>query len=200
MSDSSDQEFCCPVLKTSVFKLHDIMRSKALAKDVSLSDVGTDSRTTSKGTNSPIKRKPSNGDLESEDSLISIYSDKSQELRYAITVNICPNKLMNKRKWRLYSQDDQRRILSRVEKSLRVKTPSIKLIKINYEVCPTLKQVHFHALYEMPTEYMNELETYYQRVVGMPEINGDKNKQWRHLVTKPIFSEEGWIEYITKDE
>lgn len=117
--------------------------------------------------------------------------------RYAVTVNIQPTKLINKRQWKLYSSDDQRKIMMRIERAIRVKNPSIILNEIHYEECPVLKQQHFHCLYTMPPEYVSVLETYYDRVVGS---TGKQVKPWRHLVIKLITYEQGWLDYIRKDK
>lgn len=203
MSDNSDQESCCPIPKYNMFKQQTRIAKRAnnaQAKDVSPSDV---KREPPKGTDGehptpPLKKASINYD--SDDSLISIYDEEDDATRkYAITVNICPNKLMNKRKWKLYNHDQQRQILTRIEKASRVKNPII-LEKLNFEVCPVLNQIHFHALYSMPSEFLSGIEAYYKRVIGMPDIEGDKSKEWRHIVTKPIFAEEGWTKYISKDE
>jgi len=53
--------------------------------------------------------------------------------------------------------------------------------------------MHIHALYEMPEEYKAEMETYYNRICSDPTNN------WNHLKIDPIFDEQGWIKYISKD-
>lgn len=115
---------------------------------------------------------------------------------YALTVNIQPTKLMNKRQWKLYSADDQRKILTRIEKAIRVKNPSIQLIELHFEECPILKQQHFHALYSFPNEFSTVLETYYQRVCGS---TGKQTKPWRHAILKTVDDKAGWLVYIRKD-
>jgi len=196
MSDNSDQESCCPIPRYNMFKQQTRIAKKAnnAQADVSCSDV---TPLASKGA----QPKADFSDYSSEDSLISIYDEQDDKnIQYAITINICPNKLMNKRKWKLYSHDQQRQILTRIEKASRVKNISINLMKLNFEICPILNQIHFHALYEMPSEFISGLEAYYKRVISMPDMNGDTTKQWRHIDVQRVFSEEGWIKYISKDE
>lgn len=118
-----------------------------------------------------------------------------QYKRYAVTVNIQPTKLMNKRQWRKYSPVQQTGILSRVEKALRNKNPSIRLIELHYETCPTLKNIHFHALYEMPEEFMAEVETYYNKFTHVDE---NTVEPWRTLDIVEVHNERGWLEYIRK--
>lgn len=115
---------------------------------------------------------------------------------YAVTVNIQPTKLINRRQWKLYSSDQQRQILMRIEKSIRTKNPSIVLNEIHFEECPILKQQHFHCLYTMPPEFTTVLETYYNRVIGS---TGKQTKPWRHFVMKPVDNVKGWVDYIRKD-
>jgi len=203
MSDSSDQESCCPIPKYNMFKQQNRIAKRATtaqASDVSPSDVKREPPKGTDGSHPTPPAKRASIDYDSDDSLISIYDEEDDATRkYAITVNICPNKLMNKRKWKLYNHDQQRQILTRIEKASRVKNPII-LEKLNFEVCPVLNQIHFHALYSMPSEFLSGIEAYYQRVIGMPEIKGEKSKEWRHIVSKPIFAEKGWTDYISKDE
>jgi len=118
--------------------------------------------------------------------------------RYAITVNISPHKLMNKKKWSTYDHSRQRLILARVEARLRKNNPSIVLESLYYETCPTLNQIHFHALYTMPTEFKAELETYYNRICSTTDAK--TIKPWRHLDIQQIYNEEGWLKYIQKDQ
>lgn len=117
---------------------------------------------------------------------------------YGVTVNISPHKYMNKRKWSLYSTDQQRKILLRIENSFRVKNPSVKLIELHFETCPNLKheQIHFHALYDMPEEFVSHMECYYNRVCN----NNNENTRipWRHIVIKHVSNVEGWVDYIRK--
>lgn len=115
--------------------------------------------------------------------------------RYGITVNIQPTKLMNKRQWRKYTPVQQTGILQRVEKALRRENPSIKLIELHFETCPTLKNIHFHALYEMPEQFKAQLETYYARFTSTDEktIN-----PWRTLDVTELYDEAGWLQYIRK--
>lgn len=118
-------------------------------------------------------------------------------MRWAITVNIQPTKKMNGRQWKLYSAEKQTAQLSRIEAALRKKTPSIKLIELHYETCPVLKNIHFHALYEMPEEFKSELECYYKRIC---DSSDDKTLvPWRYLDISPIKNEQAWLDYIRKD-
>jgi len=106
MSDDYEIDLDKSVFTCNLFSLSK-QRSKASAVSVSSSDV-------SKG----IDLRP--------------YQEAATIMEYGVTVNICPNKYMNRKKWKIYNHDQQRQILTRIEKSLRQKTPSIQLKDIYY--------------------------------------------------------------------
>jgi len=163
-------------------------------------------------------------DLDTESSECSDFNDLLveeviQKLRhpifrrkYGVTVNVQPTRYINKRQWKKYTHDQQIKILTRMEASIRRRTPSIKLIELHFEVCPTLKNVHFHALYEMPVFYVSELEAQWSRLVGNIITSRSKTDQlslWRYLdikEIKPRLNSDGnpdeadWLAYIRKDE
>lgn len=112
----------------------------------------------------------------------------------ACTVNICPDKFLNKKRWKTYTHEEQRKILFRIERSMRTKTPSVKLHKLIYEVCPQLNQIHFHALYECPTIYESTINNFWRDKKYNP------SDDWRICETKPIFNYDGWFKYIHKDQ
>lgn len=114
---------------------------------------------------------------------------------YAVTVNIRPGKLINKRPWRMYKHDRQIEILTRMEACMRRRTPSIELVKITFEICPVLNQIHFHALYSLPEHYNAEILTYWNRLCEDPTAL----KEWRHIVIEEVYNTAGWIKYISKD-
>lgn len=114
---------------------------------------------------------------------------------YAITVNIAPTKLVNKKQWCTYTHDKQRAILGRLESSFRTKNPDIKLHRIEYEACPTVGNIHFHALYEMPEIYLSTLQNYWDK---FDSTDKKTRIRWRHLDVKLCHNMKGWIEYITK--
>jgi len=122
----------------------------------------------------------------------------AKKLRYAVTVNIHPYKSMNKKRWFTYSHDKQRSQLARIEEAFRRKNPSVQLIELHYEIAPAVndeeyRNVHFHALYEMPENFNAQVETYYNRICGC------KEGTWKHIKIDPIYHEHGWIDYIRKD-
>jgi len=116
--------------------------------------------------------------------------------QFAVTFNPAPTKLMNRKQYCKYSEDQQRAMLARIESSLRTNNPSITLIEIHYERCPSNKMIHFHALYEMPQLFVTTMENYYSKY----DSTDSKTKvPWRHLDIQPVFNRKGWEEYIRKD-
>lgn len=115
---------------------------------------------------------------------------------YAVTVNICPNKKMNNKIWKTYDHIRQTSQLQRLEAHLRKLNPSIHLVEMQFEICPAIKQVHFHALYEMPKEFVSTMENYWREKVADKKPT---TPPWRYLDIQPIFDDKGWIEYIRKD-
>lgn len=114
---------------------------------------------------------------------------------YAVTVNIKPNKCFSRKPWHKYDADKQRGLLTRMELALRKRTPSIKLHRIEFETCPTLQNIHFHALYEMPDVFTSEMVCFWEKHSGnLP----DTKKPWRVIDIKEVYNMAGWIDYITK--
>lgn len=133
----------------------------------------------------PVRDRPTGDD---------IYNNNKY---FGITVNILPYKSMNKKRWFLYTHDKQRDILSRIESKFRKNNPSVQLIELHYEICPStddFHNIHFHALYNMPDVFKAELETYYNKI-----CSDKSNKNWRHLDIKEINNKESWLNYIRKD-
>lgn len=115
---------------------------------------------------------------------------------YAVTVNIANTKLVNKKCWHKYTSDEQRKILCRIEASFRKKNPSVELVRIEYETCPSNKNIHFHALYRMPETFVSTVENHW---VKFDSTDKSTLKAWRHLDVKMVHSVQGWLEYITKE-
>lgn len=116
---------------------------------------------------------------------------------YAVTVNPQPTCKLNRKRYRDYSGDQQVAILSRIEAAMRRKIQDIKLIELRFEICPTLGQWHFHALYEMPPIAESCIWNYYKRVMDSSDC---KTKTiWRYLDIQPVYNKEGWEQYIRKD-
>lgn len=123
--------------------------------------------------------------------------------RYGITLNIQPTRFINKRQWKLYNVNQQLAILSRMEASIRRKAKDIKLIELHFEKCPTVKNVHFHALYEMPPASISLLQAEWDRLVGTiitKSTRTDMSATWKHLdVKEMIGGDSEWLKYIRKE-
>jgi len=116
----------------------------------------------------------------------------------AVTVNIKPNKVMNRRRWKLYNNEQQRALLTRLESSFRKVTPSVTLKKLTFETCPSNGNIHFHAMYECPKIFESTIINYWNEKVDGNDL--ETKVPWRHIVVKNVFDKKGWIDYITKYE
>ena len=104
-------------------------------------------------------------------------------------------KKVNNKQWSTYDHDQQRKALGRIEASFRSKNPSVVLHRIEYEICPASKNIHFHALYEMPELFVSTLQNYWDKF----NVNDSATRVlWRHLDIRPCTNIRGWLEYITK--
>jgi len=112
----------------------------------------------------------------------------------AVTVNPDPFNLMNKRQYKLYDHDKQRAMLMRIETAMRRENPEIELIELHFEICPVLKQIHFHALYRCPLQSIKRMENYFEK-----RIKRTNSPSWRAFVHDPVFDKDGWLKYIRKN-
>jgi hypothetical protein len=117
---------------------------------------------------------------------------------YAVTVNVSPFKVMNKKLWKTYAHDDQRKILMRIEAAFRKKTPSCILKELHYEVCPSLDNIHYHALYCLPDpQFVSEMTTYFDRICSTTDTK--TRVPFRHINIQEVYDEPTWLLYIRKD-
>lgn len=128
----------------------------------------------------------------------TVQQDTEAAELYAVTVNIRPSQLMNKRRWKTYSNDAQRCQLLRIEAAFRSKNPSIQLREIHFELCPNIEppQVHFHALYEMPPSFVNHYILSWEK---HNTIDAKTLNPWRVVIVKECGDESGWLQYIRKE-
>lgn len=124
--------------------------------------------------------------------------DSSMTTYLAVTVNIKPNKLINRRRWKLYDNTKQMAILTRLESAFRNVTPSVILKKLNFEKCPSNGNIHFHAMYEAPLIYMSTIYNYWDEKIDGNDL--ETKVPWRHVIVKNVFDKKGWIDYISKYE
>lgn len=131
--------------------------------------------------------------------LDSFIEDLKDIVEWAITINISPHKLMNKKRWWTYTHQEQQEVLFRMERASTKGTP-VNCVKAVFEVCPKLKQVHMHALYEMPRRmgYEKVIKEWWDDRVSTT----DKNTiiPFRHFDCREIYDRAGWEKYIMKDQ
>lgn len=118
---------------------------------------------------------------------------KNDNIYMAVTVNPDPYVLMNKKKYSSYSHDKQHDILRRIEAALRRTYPDIKLVEIQFEECPTLKQIHFHALYSTPAFMHCEMSNFWKT-----RICRTNSPSWTYIKSEIVYDKTGWINYIRK--
>lgn len=122
---------------------------------------------------------------------IEVYNDPELDTGLiCMTLNICPEKKVNNKKWKTYSNEQQKAILTRLENAFRRQTPSVTLNMLTFEICPTLKNVHIHALYNAPNFFRHEIDTYWLSKFDLPG--------WRTIITEPCHNRDAWLTYISK--
>lgn len=118
----------------------------------------------------------------------------ASRIQLAVTVNPDPYTLMNKRMYRLYSHDKQRAMLTRIENAARRDLGDVNLVKLVFEICPKLQQVHLHAWYDLPDLMVTPLELYFTK-----RVSRKTGPSWRAFLSKEIYDEKGWLDYMTKE-
>lgn len=130
-----------------------------------------------------------------------LFRQESVSVNHAIlySLTIHPHKacMLNRRRYDKYNHDQQRALLGRIEACLRKKNPSIDLVEMHYEVAPSTGQIHFHALYRMPSIFQSTVTAYYRRL--MDNNNERTLVPWRYLDLTTTDSQANWLEYIRKD-
>jgi len=139
-----------------------------------------------------------------DEDIFNIWADAMEDAikdicEYAITINISPHKILNKKKWQFYSHQKQQEILFRMEASSLRNTP-IKCIKAVFELCPTLKNVHMHCLYEIPINmgYEDHIKEWWDKRISTTDEN--TIIPFRHFDCRNIYDRDGWNKYILKDQ
>jgi len=120
-----------------------------------------------------------------------------QPIYWAVTINISPNFRMNRKVWKKYSGDEQRRQLSRIETHFRKVNTWVKLHKIAFELCPTVHNMHYHALYESTPGFPFVLEEYFRKY---DTTDANTIEPWRHICVKEVYNHQGWVDYLMKDQ
>lgn len=116
-------------------------------------------------------------------------------INVAFTLNVNPAKKVNGKRWASYSHEEQRAIINRLELKLRIKNPSIKRCEWVFEQGDVKQQIHYHALYSLPKDYVSVLETYFSRIFDYEPSN------WGTVDIRPLLYQEdiaNWITYMYK--
>lgn len=132
---------------------------------------------------------------------MSLFNRKSvssnDAILYSLTINPQPSGRLNGKVYSLYTNDQQIAILGRIEAHLRLKNPIIEMLELHYEKCPSNGQIHFHALYSMPSIYQSTVMAYYRRILD--KSNQETKEPWRYIDFTVTDSRSQWLEYIRKD-
>lgn len=116
---------------------------------------------------------------------------------YGYTLNICPDKVMNGRKYKNYSLKDQEKLLHRLLmaalKDVSNKNHYCILSDMSYEVCPLLGQTHIHL---MLLSSVTGLQMFDEYLV----CRCHSGVGWRTTYTELCYDAKGWKEYIHKGE
>lgn len=114
--------------------------------------------------------------------------------QYAVTINPDPHMLFNKRPYHKYNYDQQRAMLTRIENACRRDLGSAyHLLELHFEICPTLNQVHFHALYESSLSMAP-----YELYMGS-RCKRTNAPSWRFYDCQQVYNKSGWLDYIRKN-
>lgn len=209
---SNDDEECCPMIGYNIFRRHpteadkdefsewvDKVQSESVEElnDRYLQYMGGARQ--DKGKAKPVSL--SDAVLGTSTASNGIQSNGNDNRLYAMTLNIqpcCYN--MNRKRWDTYTHDKQRAILMRVEASFRKNNLNVTLQKLNYELCPTLNNIHFHAMYKMNLDDIVAMKKYYKRICEA-KFKTPSRVPWRYLDISIIEdTPDAWLRYIAKDE
>lgn len=118
---------------------------------------------------------------------------------YGCTINPCPTRLMNRRRYGNYSLEQQEKMLARMLNCICASAPEeIVLVEYQFEVCPNLKQKHLHALIEMTDLGCSLFCAFWEK--RLKNKSSSVYEEWRSIDVTPIWDEPGWLEYIRKDQ
>jgi len=130
-------------------------------------------------------------------------SSNEESIQWAVTVNLCPDKYVNRRRWRdLTDHEQMSELMSQHQKYANeafLNTISIKkthsgvspmiVDELNFETCPKSGQKHFHALI---TAQQTVMESYKKLWTG-------NLKNWRTIDSQEVKCYTAWLAYIRKD-
>lgn len=123
---------------------------------------------------------------------------------WGVTINVMPNKIMNKKKWSTYTHVKQKGQLDRIIKSVITKCPKIKIIEHTYEVCPKLGNIHAHLYVNCTLKHIKFFTETVNRICA-PKSSKNFTKtttarDWETIRCEQTFlNPDAWLEYIRKD-
>ena len=111
---------------------------------------------------------------------------------YLVMVSPAPTKIMNNKQYQLYSHDQQTAMLRRIENLLRKNNQSIELKDIEFRIDDQSKQICFYGLYKITFDFIEVIESYFDRICG----DLDSNNKLMHFSCQLIHDEQNWLDYI----
>lgn len=118
-------------------------------------------------------------------------ADTEAMYSYALTLNICNNERINKKRWEDYTADKQEMILMKKLKSF-ARGCDATVTRVVYETCPRTGQRHLHARIicedYIKSRYIELMNSRY------------KTYGYKTIKVDPIYSEPGWEQYLKKNE
>lgn len=116
---------------------------------------------------------------------------------FACTFNICTTKYINGKLWHKYAKDKQCNILTRkLTAYCREFQCEIDFNRFAFECCPASHQWHIHCVIKGFEDDSVDKMVNHINHVNMPA----KIQNYRTCLIKPLFYEEGWLEYLNKDQ
>lgn len=113
---------------------------------------------------------------------------------YAVTINPDPYVKVNNKRYSSYSYGQQCAMLLRMHNAVLRDNPTIECEAMVFEMCPNLKQAHYHCLIRCPDIWLSTYTNYLSR-----RLLRDNSPSWRFAVTKEVFDMNGWIMYMNKN-
>lgn len=125
-----------------------------------------------------------------------INDDSNVLIDFALTLNLCSTKYINGKLWKDYTKNKQHGILSR---KLRSYCNQFNIIidynRYVFEKCPKSSQWHIHCVVQC-----TNLEDVFKMNDFINDANKPLNTEYISSVIKRIFNEEGWQNYLNKDQ
>lgn len=121
------------------------------------------------------------------------YDNPDTLITWAVTINICSNKLINRKRWGKYIPHDQALVLLKLLcKHCSDSLCTIDFNRFVFELCPSTGNVHIHCcIQSISSEYLCSLSQ---------SINAKYDTaNYTTFYHKKIFRDEGWFQYMLKN-